>query len=63
MDDIDIRRSAKLYIDQYGPGASIHAAMEMDATLERGDLDRVPVWRRVVRAIDKLQAAADGSKH
>jgi hypothetical protein len=39
MDAIDIYRSAKLYIDQYGVDASVHAAMKADAMLERGDLE------------------------
>ena len=39
MEDIDIYCSAKLYIDQYGVDASVHAAKKADAMLERGDLE------------------------
>ena len=31
MEDIDIYRSAKLYIDQYGVDASVQAGMTADA--------------------------------
>ena len=40
MTKVDIWRSAKLMIDQYGHRASIHAAMRADAMLDAGDHDR-----------------------
>ena len=63
MDDIDIYRSAKLYIDQYGVNASVRAAMTADAMLERGDLDGFNVWMRIGRAIEDMQAAKGGTRH
>jgi len=39
MDDIDIYRSAVAFIEQHGDEAPIHAAMKVDAMLERGDMD------------------------
>ena len=63
MDDLDIYRSAKLYVDQCGADASIHAAIKQDATLERGDLDGVAVWRRIIRAIEELQATEGETEH
>lgn len=63
MNEIDVYRSAKLCIDQYGADASIHAAMKQDAMLERGDLDGVAVWRRIGRAIAELQATTESTKH
>ena len=63
MDDIDIYRSAKLYIDQYGVNASVRAAMTAAAMLERGDLDGFNVWMRIGRAIEDMQAAKGGTRH
>ena len=63
MDDIDIYRSAKLYIDQYGADASVRAAMTADAMLARGDLEGFNVWMRIGRAIEELQAMEGGTKH
>jgi hypothetical protein len=57
-DDIDIYRSAQLLIKQYGEDAAIHAAMEADACLERGDLDGKATWIRVIKAIKELSAPA-----
>ena len=37
--DLDIYRSANLLVKQHGEDAPIHAAMKVDATLEKGDLD------------------------
>lgn len=42
--DLDIYRSARLLIDQYGDEAPIHAAMQADAMLEKGDLEGQAVW-------------------
>ncbi len=36
---LDFSRSAKLLIDQHGDEAPIHAAMQADAMLDKGDLD------------------------
>ena len=63
MEDIDIYRSAKLYIDQYGVEASVHAAMKADAMLERGDLEGFNVWMRIGRAIENMQANEGGTRH
>lgn len=63
MDDIEINRSAKLYIDQYGVNASVRAAMTADAMLELGDLDGFNVWMRIGRAIEDMQAKNGGTRH
>ena len=55
MDEIDIWRSAKLYVDQHGDTAAIHAAMRADAMLDEGDLDGQRVWKAIVRAIEDVQ--------
>jgi hypothetical protein len=62
MDDIDIYRSAKLRIDQYGVNPSIRAGMRAEVMLERGGLNGVSVWRRIMRASDELQATAGRTK-
>jgi len=53
-DAIDIYRSANLLIEQHGDNASIHAAQEADACLEKGDLDGKSTWMRVIGAIKEL---------
>ncbi len=53
-EEIDIYRSAHLLIEQHGDDASIHAAQEADACLEKGDLDGKAVWMGVIGAIKEL---------
>ena len=63
-DDIDIYRAAKLYIDQHGEQAALQAAMQSDALLDTGDLDGAATWRRIIKAIEVLQATEpDGWTH
>ncbi len=59
--DLDIYRSAKLLVKQHGDDAPIHAAMRADAMLEKGDLDGYAVWKRILRAVEKLQGTAPRS--
>lgn len=63
MDEIDIYRSARLLVDQYGADAAVQAAMRADAMIERGDMAGAAVWKRVVRAIAELQTTAGRTKH
>ncbi len=53
--DLDIYRSANLLVKRHGEDAPIHAAMRADAMLDKGDLDGVSVWRRILRAVEGLQ--------
>ncbi len=53
--DLDIYRSANLLMQQHGQDAPIHAAMRADAMLDKGDLDGVAVWKRILRAVEELQ--------
>ncbi len=55
--DKDVWRTAKLLLDQYGADAATHAAIRADAMLGAGDMERQAVWKRIVRAIEELQAA------
>ncbi len=64
MDDLDIWRSAKALIDNYGEDATIHAAMRADELLARGDMDGAGTWRRVIQAIEGLEnTEPDGAVH
>jgi len=63
MNELDIYRSAKLYLDRYGADAPIHAAMRVDALMEAGDVDGISVWKRVLRALRELQATEARTKH
>ncbi len=58
--DLDIYRTAKLFVDNHGAEASIHAAMQADAMLAKGDMDGAAVWRRIVKAVEELQRAEPG---
>ena len=55
--DLDIYRSAQVLVKQHGEDAPIHAAMQADAMIEKGDLDGCAVWRRILRAVEDLQGA------
>ena len=54
--DIDIWRSAKLMIDQHGEDAATEAALRADALLDQGAITGAATWRRVMKAIEQLQA-------
>jgi len=58
--DIDIYRSAKLYIDQHGDQAALQAAMQADALLETGNMDGAATWRKIIKAIEVMQATELG---
>jgi hypothetical protein len=55
VSELDIFRTAKLLIDEYGPEAWFEAAQRADRLLGRGDVDGARVWRRVLSAIKTLQ--------
>lgn len=54
--NLDIYRTARLLVDQYGKDAPIHAAMRADKLLARGDLDGQAIWKLILKAIDELLA-------
>ena len=51
----DIRRAAKLLIDQHGEDASGFAVKQADKRAEAGDMEGRRVWLRVIRVIQELQ--------
>ncbi len=59
--DLNIYRSAQVLVRQHGPNAPIHAAMQADAMLEKGDLDGLAMWKRILRVVEELQRTAPKS--
>ena len=51
---LDIYRSANLPVKRHGSEAAIEAAMHADAMLEKGDLDGLAVWKRILAAVTEL---------
>ena len=49
-DDIDIYRTAKLYVDQHSDQAALQAAMQADTLLSVGDMEGSATWRRIAGA-------------
>ena len=60
LTDLDIYRTANLLVKQHGEDAPIHAAMRVDAMLEKGDLDGYAVWKRILKAVRELDGMAPG---
>ncbi len=60
IDDIDLYRVAKQYIDAHGDQAALQAAMQADALLSAGDMEGSATWRRIIKAIEVLQATEPG---
>lgn len=46
--EIGIYRTAKVLIDRHGEDASFHAAQRANAMLDKGDVDGLGVWKRVL---------------
>jgi hypothetical protein len=63
ISELDIYRAANLVIKRHGPEAVIEAARMIDRMLELDDAEGRDLWRRIRRAIETLQAPADGMRH
>ncbi len=61
ISDLDVYRSAKLLVDRHGDEASIHAAMRVDAMLDKGDMEGRAVWLRILQAIRELLDTRPGT--
>ncbi len=59
--DLDIYRSAQVLIKRHGQDAPIHAALRADELLEAGDLEGCAVFKRVLRAVEELEAVEPGA--
>ena len=55
ISDRDIWTTANLLIRQHNEHAALEAAQRGDACLERGDMEGLAVWKRVIAAIDEPQ--------
>ncbi len=53
--DLDIYRSANVLIREHGEDAALDAATWAIAMLDKGDLDRYAVWKRILRAVEEIQ--------
>ena len=62
MEQRDLYHTARILIDQHGDKAVIHAAIKANALLAKGDLDGATVWRKVIKAIEELSGAGDGTE-
>ncbi len=60
--DIDIYRVANLLVKRHGTDAPVEAAMRADAMLEKGDLDGLAAWKRILRAVEELQGTVPGAR-
>ena len=56
------RKSIAL-IKQHGDDARVHAAQMADKMLDKGDLDGLEVWLRILRANDELLSIDAGTVH
>ncbi len=53
--DLNIYRSASVLIREHGEDAALEAAQCADAMLEKGSLDGLRVWKRVLAAVKEIQ--------
>jgi hypothetical protein len=60
--DLDIYRSAQVLIREHGEDAALDATTWAIAMLDKGDLDRYAVWKRILRAVDEIQRIERNSK-
>ena len=56
--EIDIYRSAKVIMDQYGGGALLEAMNRQEKYRLIGNSNGMNVWRRIADAIETLQMPA-----
>lgn len=55
VSDLDIWRSANLYVQQHGENAALEAGMMADKMLDDGNLEGRRTWHRILTAIEWLQ--------
>ena len=54
--EFDVHAAATAIIRQYGEEACLHTTMRADALLKAGDLNGHAAFKRILRAIEELQA-------
>ena len=52
----EIWLAARAMILRYGSNAGIEAAERADDALEHGDMEGCALWKRILAAVEKLQA-------
>jgi hypothetical protein len=64
ISDREIWLAARTMIQRYGSNAEMEAAERADELLEKGDIEGAVAWKRIMAAIDQLQAVkpAPGEK-
>lgn len=60
--DIDIWRTARMLISEYGDEAVREASRRADALEDSGDPTNAEIWRLVRRAVTKLQGWAPSGR-
>ena len=53
--DLDVYRSAAVLVREHGRDAALEAARRADAALERGDVEGLAVWKRIVGAVEEIE--------
>ncbi len=53
--DLDIYRSANVLIREHGQDAALEAAKHADAMLEKGGLEGLAAWKRILAAIEEIR--------
>jgi len=56
--NVDIDRAAWIMIRNYGGNAMLEAAIRADNLLDAGNFEACSIWRRILDAIERLQAKA-----
>lgn len=60
IEDSELYRVARRYLDFHGETAAIEAAVRADTLMVSGDVDGADLWHRIVDAIVALQATVPG---
>lgn len=60
--DLDVLRTAKLYLDWHGADAPAQAARAASRRVAAGDLAGAVMWRRVLLVIGTLQTEGEASQ-
>jgi len=61
--DVDIQRTAHLWIQQHGDNATTKAREMVEKMRRRGDADGADVWLRIIVAIGTLGTPPTNARH
>jgi hypothetical protein len=61
--DVDIQRTAHLWIQQHGDNATTKAREMVEKMRRRGDADGADVWLRIIVAIGTLGTPPTKARH